>query len=285
MPSIVLALDVSNSMSRRPDTILNLRQAATKYINEVVLGSRVGIVHFNNVSTIKRGLTEITGSSSRKKLLKKLPTSNDLAWETSIGGAILTSLKVLRQSSNQRKQLVIISDGSETHSPKIMDKNVQESIELSGVQIHTIGIGKQADGKLSFLSKKTGGTSFFYDETSDDKSGLQDAITTLLEESSDDSLHQVSRQKITIANKSSETATVYFDDGIGHDSVFNFFWTSKEFSMKKLKISVRSPKNKIYRQNKLPFECDATEKTCRLKVSGVGQVRRLITSNTVDASL
>jgi hypothetical protein len=271
LPSIVLALDVSNSMGRRPNTLLHLRQAATKFIKEVAQGSQVGIVFFNNVSSVKRSLTEITSDNSRKKLLKRLPTSNDLGWQTSIGGAILASLKVLRQSINERKQLVIVSDGSETHKPHIMDKNVLEEIDQSKVQIHTIGIGKLADEKLSFLSKETSGTSFFHDDMSDDESGLQDAIAALLEESSDKSFYQVNRQKITIpqrsTKKATKKATVCFDDGIGFDSVFNFYWTNKQFKLKALRITLMTPNGATYQMNRAT-DCDVKDMTCRIKVSG-----------------
>ncbi|XP_062500051.1 calcium-activated chloride channel regulator 1-like [Corticium candelabrum] len=270
-PAIVLVLDISNSMFLN-GRIDSLRQAANTYINEIKEGSFVGIVFFNNKAIIRRNLVQITDQKSRNKLINSLPSHDNLGGLTSIGAAILKALGVLKHASTAKKQLVIATDGTETDGPYINDENVQQSIEKAGVVIHTIGIGESADEKLSSLSDKTGGKAFFHDEKSDESSGLQEAVATIIEVDSNDEdpLYQLSRQMVTINSKAIYSGSVDFDDGIGQDTVFNLFWSSKKFRVKRLKLSVKSANGKVYKYRKTrgPIYCNSNFMMCTLKVRG-----------------
>ena len=269
--------------------LTNLRQAMKSYINGITTGSYVGIVHFNNTAIVKKDLTKIENPGSRNILSKSLPAQNDLGAEASIGGAILKALDILSVANCARKQLLIVSGGVETHAPYIMDPNVQQSIENSRVQIHTIAVGEQADENLLSLADKTGGMAFFHEENSNKLSGMQEAVSAVREYESneDDRIYQVNRQTMTVLEKSTSMATVDFDGGIGHGTVFNFFWTSRKFRVKNLRLSVRSPRGTVYkyRRSRGLIYCDTVDMMCTLKVAGTVKVRGVTVTNVLnDAS-
>lgn len=264
--STVLVLDTSNSMALN-HRLTSLRQAIKSYINGIATGSYVGIVYFNSIAIIKKNLTKIENADSRNILHNSLPTRHDIGEGISIGGAILTALELFSAENYTRKRLLIVSAGVETCGPYIMDANVQQSIENSGVQIHTIAFGEGADKNLLSLRDKTGGMAFFSNELS----GMQEAVGAVREYESDDGhrLYQVAHQMMVVPKNSRRMTAIDIDGGI--DTVFNFYWTLKKFRIKHLRLYVISPRGKVYRykQSRGPISCNGNDMMCTFKMADV----------------
>eukprot|EP00057_Strongylocentrotus_purpuratus_P017575 XP_011672049.1 PREDICTED: calcium-activated chloride channel regulator 1-like [Strongylocentrotus purpuratus] len=122
--------------------------------------SKLGVVVFDSTSKIMAGLTDITDTASRQRLVNALPTSPK--GTTAIGCGIKSGLKVLG-SYAQGGYILLLSDGVENKGPFI--REMYDDIKNSGVIIDTITISNSADQQMEDLSKSTSGISSFCSDT------------------------------------------------------------------------------------------------------------------------
>ncbi|XP_046584370.1 calcium-activated chloride channel regulator 1-like [Haliotis rubra] len=164
----VLVLDTSGSMESF-GRISKLARAASNYISRVLEdGEQLGIVWFNRYATIKSRLL-VVNNVTRTELLQNVPRTASGA--TSIGDGILKGLEVL--ASTQGGNMILLSDGIETHPPYIRD--VIQQIVDANVTVDTIAVSASADEQLEMLAQTTGGISFFQSD-SDISNALNDAF-------------------------------------------------------------------------------------------------------------
>ncbi|XP_030850206.1 calcium-activated chloride channel regulator 1-like [Strongylocentrotus purpuratus] len=157
--SVVLVLDISGSM--KGNRFERMIQSATDCIMNVIpLDSKLGIVVFETTSQIRAGLTNITDTASRQRLVDALPPSP--GGSTCIGCGISSGIEVLG-SFAQGGYILLLSDGGENRAPYIRDK--YDDIENSGVIIDTITISNAADQQMEDLSTNTSGISSFCSDT------------------------------------------------------------------------------------------------------------------------
>ena len=75
---------------------------------------------------------------------------------TALYDAIYAGLAKIREGTNPRKALVVVSDGYDNHS-RYSGKNVREALKETDVQLYLIG--NEGDGSLTALAESTGGRS------------------------------------------------------------------------------------------------------------------------------
>jgi Ca-activated chloride channel family protein len=90
-----------------------------------------------------------------RKLRTQLLTVNSKG-STALYDAIYAGLAKVREGTNPRKALVVVSDGYDNHS-RYSGKNVRDAIKETDVQLYLIG--NEGDGALTALAESTGGRS------------------------------------------------------------------------------------------------------------------------------
>jgi len=153
---IIFLLDVSASMGAE-DLYPNRLSKAKEMINDIVSaldGEHVGLVIFTSVPSVKCVLT-LDYTYFRQVLAEVKINDNDFAG-TKFGPALSEVIhKQFDFSENKYKELIIITDGSDTDiegltgADRTAAENViydlcEEAYKEKGIRIHTIGIGTKA---------------------------------------------------------------------------------------------------------------------------------------------
>ncbi|XP_067674814.1 calcium-activated chloride channel regulator 3A-1-like [Haliotis asinina] len=205
----VLVLDTSGSMESF-GRISKLARAVSNYISRVLEdGEQLGIVWFDRYATIKSHLL-VVNNVTRTELLQNVPRTASGA--TSIGDGILKGLEVL--ASTQGGNMILLSDGIETHPPYIRD--VIQQIADANVTVDTIAVSANADDQLEMLAQTTGGISFFQSD-SDISNALNDAFIASAErgKSARQRAVQLLSQSFLLQPGESYTDVIFFDSSIG----------------------------------------------------------------------
>ena len=160
----VLVLDISGSM-KDDGKIVQLRQAARRFIESASDGAKIGIVLFNTKAYIRTNLLTIGTNADRQTLISSLPGVDEPNDGTSIGAGLLKGVAVLANSTatvtDVGGSIVLVTDGEETSPPYIA--SVIDDVIAAKVKVYPIGIGSQASTLLGGLARDTGGTPFFAD--------------------------------------------------------------------------------------------------------------------------
>lgn len=158
--AVGLVIDNSGSMKQKRTDVID---AALSFARSSNLQDQMFVVNFNERVTY--GLPpEIPFTDHPDQLQLGLSTMKTDG-ETALYDAISTALDHLKQSTCNKKVLIVISDGGDNASKR----NLAQVIEMakhSKAMIYTIGIldeqdGDQNPGVLKRFAKETGGEAFF----------------------------------------------------------------------------------------------------------------------------
>jgi Ca-activated chloride channel family protein len=161
--SVGLIFDVSGSMK---DKINTAREAAATFLKSGNPDDEYFLVGFANRPELMAGFTtDITRLQSK---LIMTPAKG----MTAMYDAVYLGLEQLKEGSNPKKALLLITDGEDNRS-RYTFQNVKEFVKEQDVQIYGIGIvddwnsqlgaGKSGRAMIEELSELTGGVSFFPD--------------------------------------------------------------------------------------------------------------------------
>ncbi|EKN90031.1 PF06707 family protein [Leptospira interrogans str. 2003000735] len=182
---ILIALDVSGSMSRSrdflPETRLGVSKKLLKRFIEKRNNDRLGLVVFAGAAYLQAPLTGDRESLS--EILETIEEETVTEQGTAIGDAIILSTYRLRNSKARSKVIVLITDGV-SNTGKIDPVTATDLAEQIGAKIYSVGIGKE-DGSyeinfeiLQELSAKTGGR-FFRAEDPEEMKAVLSSIDSL----------------------------------------------------------------------------------------------------------
>lgn len=155
-----LSVDVSGSMSGQK--LQEAKNAASVYVDFIRRGDFVSVISFSNDAQVFVPTQPIISEDNRftiKSMIDRLQASGS----TNIGAGIRDGLRELRKTDiNVLRNIVLMTDGQ--HNTGELWTYVDES-SRSGVPVHTIGFGYDADMKtLCEISRRTGGFCFYADE-------------------------------------------------------------------------------------------------------------------------
>eukprot|EP00057_Strongylocentrotus_purpuratus_P013850 XP_011668324.1 PREDICTED: calcium-activated chloride channel regulator 1-like [Strongylocentrotus purpuratus] len=224
--SVVLVLDISGSMAG--NRFERMIQSATDCIMNVIpLDSKLGIVVFESTSQILAGLTTITDTASRQRLVDALPPSP--GGSTCIGCGISSGIEVLGTFA-QGGYILLLSDGGENRAPYIRDK--YDDITNSGVIIDTITISDAADQQMEALSTNTSGISSFCSDTGTGIC-LMEAFHSTITERPDVGMQTVptqifSSEVIIEPNPGFYNIPVVIDAALGNETVIVVTWKKSQ---------------------------------------------------------
>ncbi|XP_030850209.1 calcium-activated chloride channel regulator 1-like [Strongylocentrotus purpuratus] len=220
--SVVLVLDISGSMAGNRFHLM-IQSSAEFIMNVIPSDSKLGIVVFGSTSEIGAGLTDITDTASRERLVNALPLSTK--GFTCIGCGISSGIEVLG-SYAQGGYMLLLSDGGENRVPYIREK--YDDIENSGFIIDTITISNAADQQMEDLSNSTSGISSFCSDTGP-VNCLIDAFHSIITERPDVGMEPVPVQiysTVVIIERDSgfSIISVVIDAELGNETVIVVTW-------------------------------------------------------------
>ncbi len=152
--SIGIVFDVSNSMKNK---IAMAQAALHEFLRTVEPGDEMFLVSFSDRPALRTGFSS-DDSAIQSELSFERPKGS-----TALFDAVALALRQMREARNERRVLLVISDGGDNHS-RLTEKELGHILEETEVQIHSLGIHdsgfrEEMHGEriLEFLSKTTGG--------------------------------------------------------------------------------------------------------------------------------
>lgn len=175
--STILLIDSSGSMKATDPSFLR-RNSAGLFIDLLSTGDEIGIIEFASTINIISHPIVINSYEDIKALktnLKKITTGGN----TRIDQAISKAIKMLEQSKNQYKSIVLLSDGALDIDGSATSKNSQlalnkllsdtvKELQQKNIKVYTISLSDKSAGTesknlqnklMTGLAKNTGGTS------------------------------------------------------------------------------------------------------------------------------
>lgn len=180
--AFTVVIDSSKSMEAtdmNPTRFGAAKEAASNFIREMPVGTKVGVVSFSSFTYIEQDLT--TNQNNAINSIKQIELSE--LGGTDLYEAVITSSNILRGEDN--KAIVLLSDG------QVNTGNIEGIIDYAKenrIAIYTIAIGTEEGGETSYgvskvnkefleeISLETGGE--FYEAT--DNTGLSMSFTEVL---------------------------------------------------------------------------------------------------------
>ncbi|XP_069498845.1 calcium-activated chloride channel regulator 1-like [Ambystoma mexicanum] len=257
---VCLVLDISGSMSSS-DRITRQYQASELFILQIIeSGSFVGIVTFHSYASEASPLRQIIHEKSRRDLVSYLPKTP--AGGTNICAGILKGLEVNRQNGNTfGTEIVLLTDGEDGSDTRRCIPDVTNS----GVIVHIIALGPNAERALEEIATLTGGLRFLATDKLD-TNGLADAFSGI--SSGNGNLSQQSIQLesngLNVISQQCLAETVDIDSTVGNDTFFVVTWEVSTPA-----IEVVDPRGHKYSNKE--FALDTTSKTARLSITGTAQ--------------
>jgi Ca-activated chloride channel family protein len=163
--TVGLVIDDSGSMRAKRMLAIN---AAMTFLSASNPQDEVFVTHFND--RVRVGLPHGIPFSDDPKLLQSSLLKDPAQGRTALYDAIVFSLNHLKAGKQERKSLLLISDGGDNAS-KLCFNDVIEAVRESRATIYTIGIFDEDDtdrnlGILRRLAQVSGGDAFFPNELS-----------------------------------------------------------------------------------------------------------------------
>ncbi len=149
-----IILDVSGSMKIN---IGSARNAVVRFLERGDPGDQYFLITFNNRTTLVQDFTPGSGN-----IQNQISISNPKG-RTALYDAVYLGLEKMRDSRQDKKALIIITDG-EDNSSRYTFRELKDFVKESDVQIYVIGARGQLGygrGIIADFGRLTGGRSFF----------------------------------------------------------------------------------------------------------------------------
>ncbi|MGH9338949.1 MAG: VWA domain-containing protein [Acidobacteriota bacterium] len=152
--SVGIIMDVSDSMG---DNILSARNSVVRFLEQGNPADEYFLVTFNDRTTLVQDFT------SRSENVQNQISFANPKGRTALFDAIYLGLEKIREGRNDKKALIVITDG-EDNSSRYTFSEVKDFVKESDVQIYVIGErGEMGYGRgiINEIVQLTGGRSFF----------------------------------------------------------------------------------------------------------------------------
>jgi Ca-activated chloride channel homolog len=162
--SLSLLMDYSNSVTRFPDVVENMEEAAAALVQEMAAGDEADVIKFS--FTTRPMLADFT--SDKEALLEAIATDPQLPGGSGIFDAVALALERIAPRTKDRKAVILLSDGRDSSTGNDLASITAQALE-DGVPVFTVGFAN-ADGlTLGQLAGDTGG--IYYQPPSADNLG------------------------------------------------------------------------------------------------------------------
>jgi len=149
--SVALVMDYSGSITDIEDTVLDMQDSVKSFVDEMGNNDETEIIKF---ATLKEVVQPFT---SDKVALK---AAVDAPWDggrgTVLYDAVYQAIQDVAARANDRKAVIVITDGSDTQSEKILTDVINLGKD-NGVPVFAIGLGDLDAEILGQMANGTGG--------------------------------------------------------------------------------------------------------------------------------
>ena len=162
--NLVMLLDVSGSMAG--DKIVNVRQAAAQFVEQMGDDDYISIIAFSSAPTPIVWHRPVGGNRDKiAAAIESLEAEGDTTLYDAIGDG--ASLLAETQSSETANAMVVLSDGLDTGSFRYDAASAAEAAVDTGATVFTIAYGSDADEELmEEIAIRANGNFFLGDEAS-----------------------------------------------------------------------------------------------------------------------
>lgn len=140
--SVGILFDTSGSMQKK---ISKARTAVHEFLRTLEQGDEVFLVTFSDRAELRTNFSA-SDSAIQDELLLAQPKGS-----TALFDAVALAVRHMRTARNERRVLLLISDGGDNHS-RLSGKELRRMLEETEVQIHAVGI----HGGGGFMEEKWG---------------------------------------------------------------------------------------------------------------------------------
>jgi VWFA-related protein len=164
--TVGLVVDHSGSMSRK---LPNVIAAARTFAESSRPDDDMFVVNFNEKATLE--LSGANGRANRPEQLAQAISSRPTLGQTALYDAVVVALQRLRVGSQEKRVLIVISDGGDNASKHTLAE-VLTLVEQATALVYTVGVFDEDDpdknpAVLRRLAHITGGEAFFPKELDD----------------------------------------------------------------------------------------------------------------------
>ncbi len=152
--SVGIILDVSGSMG---DNILSARNSVVRFLDQGDPGDQYFLITFNDRTALVQDFT------SRSENIQNDIAITNPKGRTALFDALYLGLEKIREGTNDKKALIVITDGEDNRS-RYTFSEIKEFAKESDVQIYVIGERDELGygrGIISEITRLTGGRPFF----------------------------------------------------------------------------------------------------------------------------
>ena len=163
--SIGIVFDLSGSMKNK---IAEARTAVREFLQNLEEGDEILLVTFNDQAQQR---TEFVSDDSAvfNELLLARPKGS-----TALFDAVALAVRAMRNAHNDRRVLLVVSDGGDNHS-RLSQRGLRRILEETEIQIHALGIHDRPSGMheasgpqiLEDLAEMTGGEHHMVNDASE----------------------------------------------------------------------------------------------------------------------
>lgn len=162
--SVGIVFDLSGSMSNK---IAEARTAVREFLKHLESGDEVLLVTFSDRAEQRTDFA-FDDSAILNELLFARPKGS-----TALFDAVGLAVRLMRKARNDRKVLLVVSDGGDNHS-RLNERQLRRVLEETEIQIHALGIHDRAGGMqeasgpqiLEDFATMTGGEHHMVDDAS-----------------------------------------------------------------------------------------------------------------------
>ncbi|XP_040216033.1 calcium-activated chloride channel regulator 1-like isoform X2 [Rana temporaria] len=258
---VTLVLDTSRSMNQ-DNRLGRLHQAVDVFLSQIIESSAyVGVVQFASSTSIISSLKKMD-KQQRENVISLVPSSatNEIM---NICPGILAGLEVNKNlhGSAQSTEIVLMTDGEDNFNLSLCFPE----IAASGVIIHVIAFGPNAEKNLESLADLTGGLMFSASDNLDINDFIG-AFTGALPRNGFDSKQPVQLESISesLQPLACLNGTVFIDSTVGNDTFFLVTWQTAI-----PRINLQDPKGREY--DSILFTSDVAAKLSKLHFPGTAE--------------
>lgn len=172
--SVSLLMDYSNSILKTEGAVNNMERAAKLFVEDMNLGDEAEIIKYaRSVEVITE---EFTGD--KDLLIEAIEYDPKFSGGTAIYDAIDIAVGNLKLRSNERKAIIIITDGRENSSLASLQEIIGQA-QTNGIPVFTIGLGNVDTLELQNIADETGGA-YYESPSSDNLLGIYKQLSELL---------------------------------------------------------------------------------------------------------
>lgn len=275
---LVIIIDVSSSMNGDP--INKIKTGIDAFILEKLEdGIECAVVIFNQIATVVKPLAHLNTLATKQEYARAV-RSVSAGGYTAIGEGLVQGMKLLgvnpwSPSTDKPGYMLLLSDGDENRFINFTLSEAANVLKQTSIIVDTVSFGRQADKRLTQLSKDTNGYSFFcrFENSTND---FLEELSKMVRDRVEANLKPVDIFSSPI--KAQFSIPINIDSSVARDTSF-LLSTYRAADISNMDLRIASPNGTVYDRTSPQYIKDMTLGTVTLKLAGQVQAGRWIATD------